>query len=146
MVALAIQYNLPFPVWLYLVYLSPSKKHTACGKGPPGWLGMGPSNCVKPTQHISLQESTAVTHSSELEHESPSTSCSTAGWPASGVHRPEGLLSCVCVCVPECECVSTYCLDELSYKARSVSERPERGGGVRTRSHMKDGERPKKRV
>lgn len=30
------------------------------GYRAPGWLGMGPSNCVKPIGNISLQESTEV--------------------------------------------------------------------------------------
>lgn len=52
------------PLWSISLSTLPSAAHPLRAKShkqmPPGWLGMGPTKCVKPMGSISLQESTEV--------------------------------------------------------------------------------------
>ncbi|MED6244883.1 hypothetical protein ATANTOWER_026471 [Ataeniobius toweri] len=70
-------------------YLSALLDHIALGSDPPGLLGIGPSNCVKPTSCIfNVGVRGGLTDHSELEHENPSTRCSSADCPVGSVQRP----------------------------------------------------------
>lgn len=87
--------------------------------------------CQANRQHLPARVDWSLTHCSELGHESPSTSCSAAAWPASGVHRPGGC-SAVCVCVCMCVCVSA-CLHTV-WMSSSVG----RGVCLRDRGEEKE--------
>lgn len=77
------------------------------GSGAPGWLGMGPSNCVKPMGSISLQESTEVlliaVNWGMKAHQQAAVLALTSKWCA----WPRGIPSSMCarvyaVCVRVC--------------------------------------------